>query len=289
MAKWNRQVFGGNKMICGVTVLYNPSGEVIENITSYLKELNKLYLIDNSEIEDNILKNKFLELSPKIEYIKLNGNEGIAKALNIAKNRAIKENYNWLLTMDQDSKFENNDFPKMLDLMKKYFNENIAIFSPFHKTIGSIYENKDILKKDTVMTSGNLLNLKIAQKVGDFEEKFFIDEVDHNYCCRIKKLGYEIIVLNKIILEHKLGNIKKYKFFSVTNHNYVRRYYITRNRLYMIKEYSFLKKRYIKDIIKDAIKIILAEKDKVRKLKMIYYGMRDYKNNIVGKINKDYL
>lgn len=276
-------------MVCGVTVLYNPTEEIFGNINSYLNGLNKLYLVDNSEKENEKLKDKFIKFSSKIEYIKMNGNEGIAKALNIAKNRAIEENYNWLLTMDQDSKFKNNDFFKMLNLVKKYFNKNIAIFSPFHKTIGSIYETEDILKKDVVMTSGNLLNLKIAQKVGDFEEKFFIDEVDHDYCYRIKKLGYEIIVLNKIILNHNLGNIKKYRFFSVTNHNYIRRYYITRNRLYMIKKYPFLKERYIKEILKETIKIILVEKDKIKKLKMTYLGVKDFKNNTTGKINPNYL
>ena len=275
-------------MICGVTVLYNPTEEVFENISSYLNGLNKLYLVDNSEIEDNVLKNKFLEFSPKIEYIKLNGNEGIAKALNIAKNKAMKENYNWLLTMDQDSKFENDDFLKMLNLVKKYFKKNIAIFSPFHKTIGSIYENKEMIEKDVVMTSGNLLNLKIVQKIGDFEEKFFIDEVDHDYCYRIKKENYKIVVLNEIILRHNLGNIREYKFFSVTNHNYIRRYYITRNKLYMTKKYPFLRKRYIKGIFKDTIKIILVETDKIKKLKMIYLGIKDFKNNITGKINQNY-
>lgn len=276
-------------MICGVTVLYNPDKEVLENIKSYLKGLDKLYLIDNSEKENEELRNKFIEFSSKIEYIKMNGNEGIAKALNIAKNKAIEENFEWLLTMDQDSRFEKNAFFEMLDLVKKYFKENIAIFSPFHKIVNSILTDKEIEEKEIVMTSGNLLNLKIAQKIGDFEEKFFIDEVDHDYCYRIKKQNYKIVVLNKIVLNHNLGNIKKYKFFSVTNHNYIRRYYITRNKLYMIKKYSFLKNKYLKEILKDTVKIILVEKDKTKKLKMIYLGIRDFKKNITGKINEEYL
>ncbi len=276
-------------MICGVTVLYNPDKEVLENIKSYLKGLDKLYLIDNSEKENEELRNKFIEFSSKIEYIKMNGNEGIAKALNIAKNKAIEENFEWLLTMDQDSRFEKNAFFEMLDLVKKYFKENIAIFSPFHKIVNSTLTDKEIEEKDIVMTSGNLLSLKLAKKIGDFEEKFFIDEVDHDYCYRIKKQNYKIVVLNKIILNHNLGNIKKYRFFTTTNHNYIRRYYITRNKLYMIKKYSFLKNKYLKEILKDTVKIILVEKDKRKKLKMIYLGIKDFKSNITGKINKEYL
>lgn len=276
-------------MICGVTVLYNPTEEIFNNINSYLDGVDKLYLVDNSEKENNSEKEKLIKSSSKIEYIKMNGNEGIAKALNIAKNKAIDEKFNWLLTMDQDSKFENNDFIKMLELVEKYFNENIAIFSPFHKMPNSIFADEEIIEKNTVMTSGNLLNLKIVKEIGDFEEKFFIDEVDYDYCLRIRKQNYKIMVLNKIILNHNLGNIKKYKLFSTSNHNAIRRYYITRNKCYMIKKYSFLKQIYIKTIIKDTIKILLAEKDKIRKLKMTYLGIRDFKNGITGKINEKYI
>lgn len=276
-------------MICGVTVLYNPTKEIFKNINSYLNELDRLYLVDNSEKENNYLKEQLIKFSSKIEYIKMNGNEGIAKALNIAKNKAIDEKFDWLLTMDQDSKFENDDFTKMLQLVKKKFNKTIAIFSPFHKMPNSIFVDDEITEKEIVMTSGNLLNLKIAKEIGDFEEKFFIDEVDHDYCYRIKKKNYKIIVLNKIILNHNLGNMKNYKIFAVTNHNYIRRYYITRNELYMLKKYSFLKRRYLREILKDTIKIILFEKDKIKKLKMIYLGIKDFKNGITGKINENYL
>jgi rhamnosyltransferase len=280
-------------MICGVTVLYNPTEDIFENINSYLYGLDKLYLVDNSEKEDEKLKDKFINLSSKIEYIKMNGNEGIAKALNVAKNKAIEEKFDWILTMDQDSKFENNNFNRMLDLVKKYFNKEIAIFSPLHKFFNEQKintKNEEIEERERIITSGNLLNLKIAQEIGNFEEKFFIDEVDHDYCYRIREKKYKIIVFNNIILNHKLGNIKKSKFFSsTTNHNYIRRYYITRNKLYMVKKYPFLKKRYIKEILRDTKKIILLEKDKIKKLKMIYLGIKDFKNNITGKINQSYL
>lgn len=276
-------------MICGVTVLYNPTKEIFKNINSYLDGVDKLYLVDNSEKENNFLKEKLIKFSSKIEYIKMNGNEGIAKALNVAKNKAIDEKFSWLLTMDQDSKFENDDFIKMLKLSKKIFNEKIAIFSPFHKMPNSVFVDDEITEREIVMTSGNLLNLKIAREIGDFEESFFIDEVDHDYCLKIRKQNYKIIVLNKIILNHNLGNMKNYKIFAVTNHNYIRRYYITRNRCYMIKKYNFLKNNYIGYILKDSIKILLTEKDKIRKLKMTYLGIRDFKNGITGKINEKYI
>ena len=276
-------------MICGVTVLYKPSKEVFENIESYIYDLDKLYLIDNSEKKDEKLENKFINFSSKIEYIKMNGNEGIAKALNVAKNKAIEENYEWLLTMDQDSKFEKNDFSKMLSLVKINFSKETIIFSPFHKTVNKSPLNKKVVEKTRVMTSGNLLNLKLVREIGDFDNNLFIDEVDHDFCYRINRSGYKIKVFNEIILKHNLGNIKNYLFFFVTNHNYIRRYYITRNRLYMISKYPALKIEYMKLILKDGIKILLIEKDKIKKFKMIYLGIKDFKNNVTGKINQNYI
>ena len=40
----------------------------------------------------------------------------------------MKEDYDWLLTMDQDSKLENEDFSKMLDLVKKNFKKKYCYF-----------------------------------------------------------------------------------------------------------------------------------------------------------------
>ena len=42
--------------LAGVVVWYNPSDKDVKNIQSYIDELDKLYIFDNSEKKDN--KNK---------------------------------------------------------------------------------------------------------------------------------------------------------------------------------------------------------------------------------------
>jgi len=45
--------------IAGVIVLYNPNEEVIDNIKSYLEDIEILYAVDNSETKkDEIIKNR---------------------------------------------------------------------------------------------------------------------------------------------------------------------------------------------------------------------------------------
>ncbi len=62
-----------------------------------------------------------------------------------------------------------------------------------------------------------------------------------------------------------------------TNHNYLRRYYITRNRLYTIKKYFFIDINFtiskLNALLIDWIKIILFENDKKLKSKMIILGI----------------
>lgn len=276
-----------NRKIYGVVVLYNPNiSEITNNINSYIEELDKLYMIDNSEKENYIKLESYIKNKRNIEYIWLGENKGIAKALNFGKNKAINEDVNYFLTMDQDSSFKNN-FSKMIewiikneDLMKE-----VAIISPIHSIKEKETQKKnEVEEKEIIMTSGNVLNLELIKKIGDFNEDFFIDEVDHEFCYRIREKGYKVLCLNDIELNHKLGNLKNYKFFSVTNHNYIRRYYITRNRLYMIKKFPEVKRKYLFNIFFDFFKIIFFEDDKKRKIKYFILGIKDFYKNKKGKL-----
>lgn len=289
--------------VAGVVVLYNPSDDVFDNIDTYLYCLDKLYIVDNSEknnINSKILKNK------KIEYIPNGENKGIAYALNVAARRALDSKFDWLLTMDQDSKFKGNDFDKMIQYLKDYANNTfvseslnfdfnkVAVVSPTHITkINENVEIKGILFPLLVMTSGNLINLKVYEEVNGFNDDFFIDCVDFDYCLNIRKHGYEVIQFTSIHLIHNLGDIQQKKFLGktsiVTNHNYIRRYYITRNRHYLFDLYKDDFFNYCSLELslnrKELFKIILFEKDKFRKIRSIYRGYRDYKKSIVGRYN----
>lgn len=77
----------------------------------------------------------------------------------------------------------------------------------------------------------------------------FIDEVDTEFCYRSQKAGYKIIEFPNVIMKHSLGD-RTYHYFlgrkyNTLNHNAIRKYYITRNKIYMIKKYPFLKKHIL--------------------------------------------
>ena len=274
--------------IAGVVVLYNPDDNVGKNIGSYLNNIDRLYVIDNSRHKnDNLLQNIY-----KIKYIFNNKNLGIATALNIGAKEAIKDGYDFLLTMDQDSKFSSNNLDNMILWLSKNMSDDIGLISPRHIiNVEQQEPKKDIEYPLTVMTSGNIINLKAYEKIGGYKDFLFIDSVDFEYCLNLIDHNYKVIQLNKIELKHELGNIKTEKFLwrniTHSNHNHIRRYYITRNSLYVGKKYKDkypeFYKRVKREIGRDIIKIILLEKDKYKKLKNMIRGYIDFKKEIKGE------
>lgn len=273
--------------ICGIVVWYNPTFKDVNNISSYINDIDYLYIFDNTvdpKININFFKN-CENWKSKIKYISFNENKGIAFALNYIAEIALKKGYKWLLTMDQDSSFSNLSFKNYFSINKKL--DNVAILGPNYD-----YKNKDLKvstllrEVELIITSGNLINLEIWKKVNGFDEKLFIDEVDHEYCYKIKKKNYKILECGNIILNHNLGKScekiifgKKIKY---TEHSAIRKYYIFRNSLYITNLYPEYKKKYRKKLLKEIIKILLLEEQKYSKLKMIMIGIKDYKKKYFG-------
>ena len=101
--------------IAGVVILYHPDiKQLSENINTYVPGLKELYIYDNSEIQTPGIEAALNNLHPCIKYQFFNSNEGIAKRLNQAVETAMQSQYDYLLTMDQDSSFKVGDFDTTL-------------------------------------------------------------------------------------------------------------------------------------------------------------------------------
>ena len=267
--------------LAAVVVFYNPSDTNIKNIDNYIDSVDRLYVVDNSDDKEIRIKN-----TEKIEYVKLNENLGIAKALNVGAEKAIKEKYKYLLTLDQDSKMTSDIVNKMKLFLKNTKEEKIGLISPY-QDIDSKDEKPTCEYEDMteVMTSGNIIDLDIYKKIGGFKDWLFIDCVDTDYCMNLHKNGYKVLRLNNIVMKHELGNLVVHKLFNKEypcyNHNPMRRYYIVRNNLYINSMYKDLFPDYCAWLIRvqkgQVKRIIMFEKNKIKKLKMMYRGYKDFK------------
>ena len=290
--------------LAACVVLYNPDDTIFENILTYGNYVDKLIVIDNSLKKNNFLIDKLSEVfESKLIYINNNDNLGIATALNQACDKAIELQFKWILTMDQDSSFINFDhYKKCLEKVQNV--NNVALlaantdkegYSNFDKNECSCNYRED---KFSVITSANIVNLEYFEEIGRFNDKLFIDMVDYDYCLRINIKKFKILYFPDVFVEHKLGEVhlrtniftrkKKYK----TEHNAQRAYYISRNSLYLSKNYGkYFSKEFgmlhILNIvfIHDVTKILLYEIDKWNKLKAKFIGLYHFLINRYGKYN----
>ncbi|KFX17196.1 hypothetical protein KP17_05675 [Pectobacterium parvum] len=263
-----------------VIVAYNPTPLVIDNINAYVDRVDVIYFIDNSS-SSNIHLLESISKKNKIIYLHDGVNKGISISINLAANKAYEEGVEWLLTMDQDSQFVNfDDFINYIEGDEEI--EKVGIYSPFHDTgFRKRITSEKVSYIDTVMTSGNIVNINALKRVGGLDERFFIDRVDHDFCATLVENGYLIKRLNYCTLKHNLGNINRsVKGKEITNHSPFRRYYITRNFFYYIEKH--LRKRpifclkYVKEFFFDLASVAFFEKNKISKLKYICLGFFHY-------------
>ena len=71
--------------VASVVVLYNPGIHVINNIKSFVNQVDKLFIVDNSERVNAEIVEQINRLS-HTEYIFNKSNLGIASALKLQQN-----------------------------------------------------------------------------------------------------------------------------------------------------------------------------------------------------------
>lgn len=284
--------------LAGAVILFHPTAEVIQNISSYIDELVVLYIIDNSISKNEKLLSEIKAISPKCKLISNSENLGIASALNQAVEIACNEGHDWLLTMDQDSHFTDNAFFKAFNEFEN--KEEVSLFAPELVVFQKEYiKGKKIsfkIVRDMLMTSGNIINLKTCNQIGRFEKKLFIDEVDTDYCFKLLKNKFTIIQIEGSYLFHPLGYIKKVDLplgfkKQIVEHHPFRHYYISRNSFYILKNYiAYLPKivlrRWKEAFLKKTIYGILFHKNRWRLLKFTIMGICDFVRNRYGVLKQ---
>lgn len=228
----------------------------------------------------------------KVEYICMNGNKGLPLPLNKALRLSTDDECDFLLTMDQDTKFMNDDINRFINQVERIYYDNISDekIAVYAADTSLKKSDKELEYVNLVMTSGNLLNLKYMKEIGSFDENLFIDWVDQDICYRIIKKGYKILCFHNIQLDHHLGDTRTIglSFLSkkISVHSSIRYYYMTRNKFYVLdknKMSLFTKLRFQLGSILLFFRIILFENDKINKVRYFLLGISDYIQKNYGK------
>ena len=284
------------KVAAGI-VLYNPSIDRLKkNIDAVVSQSERIILFDNGS--DNIEEiEELLKLyGHTIILLKSSENTGIAHALNKIAELALRKNYEWLLTLDQDTVLKPNlvkkylkyiNLPDVGQLCCDFVDRNTG------KREYNNFGNSEYKEIDKWITSGSLINLNILKILGGFDEDLFIDYVDFDICFAMRKNGFENYIINTVGMIHEIGSRKEYKFMfkniDVMNHSAFRHFYITRNQIIVYKRYpneSLPNMNLLQ--LKTIIKIILFENNKISKIRAVNRGFLQSRSTLFNN-RKDFL
>ena len=273
-----------------VVVLYNPNDEVVYNIKTYIDQVSALYIMDNSEVVNSSLVEKFIEF-PSAKYHHLGDNKGIAFALNIGARKAMADGFSFLLTMDQDTSISAELVPKFVEIFTSSEQKRIGLIGPHQGAKRT--QGVEVSEVPFLITSASILNLKAYNEVGPFDDELFIDYVDHEYCMRLWRAGYSVVMDANVTINHKLGNKIERKIlfftFSIHAHSSIRLYYIVRNGFFVSRqfpEFRNFKYHVYKTAIFEILKTLLFYKNKMEYLAMIFKGYKDYRANQLGAFKR---
>jgi rhamnosyltransferase len=257
-----------------ITLAYKCNlDELCHNLASYAESVDLLILWDNSEtpLDLSALKVRF----PKVVIHQDGTNHGLPKAYNWAIDYALSNGYTHIMTMDQDSCFENFDeYRRQIDAIK-------------HPGICSCAINREHPSNEEWTTindsaqSGSVFPLAMIEKIGLFREDLFISMVDAEMCLRAQEHGYRTLQYNGSNLIHQIGSGRKIKVLGhavhVSDYNALRHYYDSRNRILMWHEFPYDislrgKIKHLVGRLKVIIKILLFETDKIEKTRAIVVG-----------------
>lgn len=279
----------GKETVCAIYVTYHPDAKFPERIARIAPQVAHIIIVDNHSNKDALRMLHGLSKSINCEFIENKENLGIATALNQGARRAIELGYSWALTLDQDSWPEAYLVATLTEIYTAHpEREKVKVMGSNYRSFRTDYiflqcndDTLNFIETETVITSCSMMSLKAFEEVGSFRDDFFIDQVDHEYCLRLRSYGYKIIISCKPLMVHPLGNQTRHKILwkrpVCLNQPPLRRYYMTRNRFVLYRTYAFKEPHWVLSNLNAALKetalIILFEDQKIRKIMAMLRGI----------------
>ena len=242
---------------------------------------------------------------PDINYIQNEINEGFTGANNIALKVILKQNFDYVLLLNNDTEVK----PNFLSLLEARMDsdQNLAATQPLildfpnKNTIwngggsfntffglsktrfkGMIYKPKLKIDTSTEWISGCCILVKIAviHEVGLLDNRFFAYFEDVDWSIRMTNLGYKLGVVPKsIIYHHSSGSSKKNNTSNEGNLSPYAHYLNVRNHIYLIKKHTFFFNSFgcwIYQILKiTSYSIYFILRFRFGKFKMVWRGVSD--------------
>jgi rhamnosyltransferase len=279
--------------VLGVVVTYNPDADLADHLAALREQIATVVVIDNRSRD--FASVRAAALAAGCEFIGNETNLGVAAALSQGARLAVARGLEWLAAFDQDSLIQPGAIAGLLAVHAGHPDrDRVAIVAMSHRdrATGRDYHHpEDILltaplwrSVRATITSGSLTRVDLFETLGVFDDRLFIDSVDHEFCLRCRRRGLLVIEGREQVMDHSIGAVTEHDFLgrriACTNHSALRRYYITRNTLEVVRIYLPFDPRWtlaqLYYLVAGNVLILIFEDRKWRKFSAMMRGGLDF-------------
>ena len=269
--------------------VYQPAEGVRNNILAVARQVDEVYICDNSSQSNEELLD--IAAVSNLKYFYFGENLGLSSAFNrVLKTDEFADN-DYVIFFDQDSFIEDGHIDALIgeyDALKSSGAEVGCLGPVFFNTSSGIVEapriktqiGKNSFKVSSIITSSMICKYGDIKKIGFWNERVFLDMADWDFSWRMVKAGMICCMTDIVTLKHSLGTGEKHIGpLRVREGSPFREYYQTRECLYLLtRSYTPFKYRirFIAMLTIRPIMHLLFLSRKTERLKYIFKGIKDF-------------
>ncbi len=281
------------KKIAIIVLNWKQPKLTLETITSLLKINHnsfeyKVVLVDNGSPDDSLkIFNQEYKDNNSVKILETKANLGYAGGNNFGIDYALKNNFDFIILLNNDVLVDSNFIE---ELLKETDNYDIVgpktYFAPGYEYHKDRYRKKDLgkviwsmggqmdwnniygsnididkvdkgqfnkIKSNIDFISGCCLmsSRQVFETIGKLDENYFMYLEDVDFCQRAKMAGFKMACISKSIIWHLNSG-------STSGPGHLQNYFITRNRIYFAYKYASLRTKFA--IFRESFKFLFKSK-----------------------------
>ncbi len=299
--------------ICAIIVVYNPSNVNKNIILKNCSVFSGVIVYDNSEDEmllknfKSMLKNNFLHDQTRGKEVIIlggKGNVGLSKAFNFSIKTAENNGYKYVILLDQDTYFPQQELYKLLkdyEFIKKI--KPVGAIGPSKSELShtfydflfdgrfewrNFYNGADVFEVHDLINSGMLIEISVFNLIGGFDENVFLDNSDRSLSLRLRLKDLRLFISRNALISHNIGE-------KLASDLMIKIYYRDPKREYFVKDLMNLLFVAYQNSIEDLLLILLLFtskffgivffKDK-RKERLYYFFKGVKESHLLNKVGQ---
>lgn len=217
----------------------------------------RVIVVDNGSQDGSV--DYIRERFPKVELLELPTNLGFAAACNRAIEHALKNNdCQYIFILNNDTIIQNHALAELIEVAEAHL--EVGIFGPKIYYLddpqiiwyagarrrwgvlaaaetgrGSLDRGqfRELRSVDYIFGTGMLIRKNVFDKIGLFDEKFFLYLEDLDFCLRAQNAGFDLLFVPQAHIWHMVSA-------STSNNNVMRRYHLVKSTVHFLVKHTSL-------------------------------------------------